>query len=199
VSKEPVRLNRIETSPDFYFPGLYLMPSSILIPVRPKDGEALKKLPVGTWLNGRITQPRNPKTHRLYFKVIALACAMWPDDLEPFGPDQAKDEDLLRAWLQCKAQYCHWWDFSPENYQAVIGLMKDIRGENKFCFVRPINLRLDDGEFANRLRVYVPDSIEYEKLGEEEFRPIKESVFEIIQMVLGVTIEDLLKAAKEAA
>jgi hypothetical protein len=45
---------------------------------------------------------------------------------------------------------------------------------------------------------YVPDTIEYDAMGEDKFRPIKDAVFEIIEMVLGVKVEILLKNAEHA-
>jgi hypothetical protein len=199
-AKLPIRLNRAE------IPAGVLLPpeirprwpiSTILYPVRAWDAEALKRYPVNTWLNGRLSQPRNPKTHRLYFKVIAIAAALWPEGHEP---EPKGDADHLRAWLQCKAGCCHWYDFRTDDTDTVIAFMKDIRGEGKFAFAEGIQVTPLHGGSPpiDKLRIYVPDTIEYDAMGEDKFRPIKDAVFEIIEMVLGVKVEILLKNAEHA-
>lgn len=187
--KPPIRLNRALIGPGVVFERQM----SVLVPVRAKDNEALERYPLATWLNGRVTRPRNPKTHRTYFKVIALAATMWPEGHEP-EPDG--DENHLRAWLQCKAGRCHWYDFRVDDIDTVSALIRDVRGDGKFAFLKCVPVRPHRGaEPVDKLRVYIPDTIEYEALDEDQFKPIKDKVFEIIEQVLGTTVKELLEHA----
>lgn len=159
-----------------------------LQPIRPVDEKELAKLVVGRPYKAAITKPRNPKVHRLYFAAIAAAAKQWPEHEEPLDLDG--NADLLRAWLQCKANWCYRaGPFQPSELDQVIKLMRLLSAEDKYGFVRPSDV---DGEPG--LIVFVSRSIEYEQADDPEFEPVKRAVFDRIEATLGCTIEQLVKA-----
>lgn len=157
-----------------------------LTPVRPVDIKALAKLPIGKPLRNSITRPRNGKVHRLYFAAIAAAAKHWPEGAEP---EPEGDADLLRAWLQCKAGYARRRFFPVAAKDAVIALIQDIRGDDKYAFVKEVQV---DGEPG--LVVFIPMSIDYGTLDEKEFEPIKQPVFEIIESMMECSVKELVEA-----
>lgn len=159
-----------------------------LQPIRPVDAKELAKLVVGRPYKATITKPRNPKVHRLYFKAIASAAKQWPEHAEPLDLDG--DADMLRAWLQCKANWCYRaGPFQPHELDEVIKLMRLLSADDKYGFVRPSDI---DGEPG--LIVFVSRSIEYQEADDPEFEPVKSKVFAIIEATLGCTIKQLVEA-----
>lgn len=133
----------------------------------------------------RLTKPRNPLVHNLYFAAIASAAKRWPDNLEP---QPEGNEKLLRAWLQCKAGYCTRKTFPLAAKDAVIWLLGEVRADDKFAFVKEV---IVDGE--PHLGVFIPDSIAYEELDDIAFAPIKDAVFARIEDVFGMDVKALIK------
>lgn len=161
-----------------------------LTPIREKDRLELLKLPENKPLRANITKPRNPKVHRLYFAAIAAAAKHWPEDAEPLDLNQ--DEAMLRAFLQVKSGYFTRKIFDLSAKDQLIELIADIRGEGKFAFVKQTIFNKEPC-----VAVFTPLSIRYEELGDEEFRPLKESVFEIILSTLNIgSITELVAAAE---
>lgn len=141
----------------------------------------------GKPLKCKLTNPRNPKVHRLYFSAIAAAAKHWPEGEEP---EPGGDADLLRAWLQVKAGYAIRRVFDVEAMPVLIALISDIRASDKYAFVK--QTKLISGEPA--AVAFIPLSISYAELDDAAFEPIKSSVFDIIESVLGCTITQLVEA-----
>lgn len=161
-----------------------------LAPARRIDAELIAKIKPGKYL-AKLSKPRNSLVHRLFFASIAAAALHWPEGVEP---EPEGDEKLLRAWLLCKAGYSEKKDFPPSAVEGVIWLIERLRGENRYAFVKDVVT--DEGP---KLRVYVPQSIAYREIDEDRFRPIKEAVFEIIEEVIGVPADQVLRETEEAA
>ena len=161
-----------------------------LVPARRCDADLLAGLKPGKY-RAKLTKPRNPLVHRLYFAVIAAAALHWPEKTEP---EPEGDEKLLRAWLQCKAGYSEKRDYDPGAVDGAIWLIEHLRSDGKYAFIKQI-----DTDEGGKFRVYVPQSIQYEELDENQFRPIKEAVFEIVEEVIGVAADQLLKETEAAA
>jgi hypothetical protein len=139
----------------------------------------------------RVTQARSSRHHRFYFALIRAATYFWPDNTEP---NPGTDEDLLRAWLQCKAG----WHLKPKDFpvdaiDAVIWLMENVRGEDKYSFVKTVHTA--DGPM---LRVYIPTTVNYDETGEEDFAPVVRVAVEIIEATIGASAKEILLKYDEA-
>lgn len=157
-----------------------------LLPLRPVDMKAFVKLEIGKPFKATITMPRNRKVDRLYFAAIRAAAKTWPEGVEP---QPEGDEDLLRAWLQCRVGYCKRRRWPVSAKEMVIELIKDVRADDKYAFVKEC---LWDGQPA--LEVLIPLSIDYNTLDEKAFEPIKTPVFDLIESVMGCTVKQLVEA-----
>lgn len=166
-----------------------------LIPARPQDGIELEKLALKRHdmrypFKARLTKPRNALVHRLYFSAIAAAARRWPETEEPYPQGSA---DLLRSWLQIRAGYKEVVIFPVSAYDAVIKLLERTRGEDRYAFVKQTTV---DGEPA--LGVFTSLSIAYDTLSEDEFRPVKESVFSIIEGIFQMDVKTLVEMDEKA-
>lgn len=165
----------------------------LLAGVRPIDQIAISKLTLDKPLKAKLTHPRNPVVHRLFFAAIAAAAKHWPAGEEPIP---GGDADLLRAYLLCKANWCiRLDDFLPEQVGKIITLIKELRAEDKYGFVRPY--KTSDG--SDRLAVFIPKSVSYEAADDLEFEPTKTKCLEYIETTLGCTIEQLVKTDEAEA
>ncbi len=157
-----------------------------LVGTRASDHIDIGMLTEGKPLKCRLTNPRNPKVHRLYFSAIAAAAKHWPEGAEP---EPGGDADLLRAWLQVKAGYAIKRVFSVEAMPVLIALIGDVRASDKYAFVKQTTVAGEPAAVA-----FIPLSISYAELDDEAFAPIKSSVFDIIESTLGCTITQLVEA-----
>lgn len=165
----------------------------LLAPVRPVDQIEIGKLPVDKPYKCKLSNPRNPKVHRLFFAAIAAAAKHWPENTEP---DHAGDADMLRGFLLCKAGWClRLDDFRLEQVGSIVTLIKELRAEDKYGFVKPYTK--SDG--SQWLAVFIPKSIRFEAADDPEFEPVKTKCFEYIETTLGCTIEQLVKADEDEA
>jgi hypothetical protein len=156
-----------------------------LVPLNPQDLEILHEMKENVVHLARITRRRNRKAHNLYFKVIEVATKHWPQDRDP-RPEG--NEEKLRAWLQCKAGHCEQHMFPPEYQNSVVSLIQSTRNNKQFCFIDPgIN---DDGEPV--IVVSIPYSVDEDTVDEDQFRPVREKVFGIVESVLECSIETLI-------
>ena len=162
-----------------------------LTPIREKDRLELLNLPEGKPLRAKLTKPRNPKVHRLYFAAIAAAAKHWPEGEEP---NPQGDEILLRQFLQCKAGWCIRIDFDVTQTDSVIRLLEETRDQEKYGFVKPI---MKDGEPA--LGVYISKSVAYDVADDDLFNPVKTEVLAMIESFCSCTIQDLIEADQNEA
>lgn len=134
-----------------------------------------------------LKKTRSGKAHRLYFKVIELAYKNWPEnhDFQPSGPEH------LRAWLQVRVGYAgRVGNMLPANLSDAVKLAD-------FLTMLAHEIRLHNFAFPTinngTIEIVVPQSIAYSELDEKEFAPIRQAVFEEIEMQTGIPISDLKK------
>lgn len=160
-----------------------------LIPARQIDGRTMEKLAKEEFLypfKARLTQPRNPKVHNLFFAACDAAAKQWPEGEEPYPEG---DGDMLRGWLLCKAGHCvRLDDFKPEQIASIITLIQSLRAEDKYAYVKPYQKK--DG--SDWLAVFIPKSISYEAADEADFAPVKTDCIERMENTLGVDIKTLV-------
>ncbi len=163
-----------------------------LAPKRRIDADLLAAMKPGPY-KAKITKLRSQKAHNLYFKAIEVAAEQWPSNLEP---EPKGDAELLRAWLQCTAgpKWRKSLDFPPETHELIVTLIQEIRGEGRYAFVDPVVTTK-----GPKLRCTIPLSIAHDAMDEDEFAPLREGVFEIIELTFGKTVNDLVAEAQMAA
>jgi hypothetical protein len=162
-----------------------------LLPVSKMGLEDIHKLKPGGIYNVRITKQRSRRAHNFYFEVIRRAAFLWPEGVAPCPNG---DEDLLRAWLQCKVGKPKRWVFDVEQGEMAVGLVKYIQGEDKYCFHEGMQI---DG--VDKIVVFAPESIAEDEMDELEFTPLRQAVFEFIEITLGVKIDELMTDSDKAA
>jgi hypothetical protein len=125
--------------------------------------------------------PRSSDDHRRFFGLVSAAFEQWPDGFE-FQPDNAEH---LRAWLLCKAGHRNTTMVdTDEPASAVLVVEAAFKAAGAYAFVRP---------YGDGLAVYAPKSIKFEQADQKKFNPIRDAVSEIIEQIVGVPIDQLLK------
>lgn len=135
------------------------------------------------------SRPRSSDDHRRLFALIAAAFEQWPETHE-FEPE---DAEHLRAWLLCKAGWktTKTLELPEAGNPVFMALMME--------FAEDLLERSPGGEFrfgrwvGHRLHVHTPKSIKFERADQKKFNPIRDAVTEIIEQVIGVSADQLLK------
>jgi len=134
-------------------------------------------------------RPRSPKAHRHFFAIIDKAFQNWPDT-HPFQPDSAEH---LRAWLEVKA-----------GHRDII--LADPSGP-MVEFIKAVLKRIEDADIGFRygfpavkgdmIAVAFPRSISWSTLSQEEFSPIANEIYAILEDIIGVDTATLIEKTKE--
>ena len=97
----------------------------------------------------------------------------------------------MRHWLQVSAQHCITLDGFPGDPEFVRNCLSMAlqTGSSGFISVLP----------TGKMRASFPKSIEWAKVSQEEFSPIADAVFEIIENVVGVSVDNLVRETEMAA
>jgi hypothetical protein len=138
--------------------------------------------------------PRSGPDHKRFFSLVNAAFTHWKSthDFEPDNPEH------LRAWLLCRAGYCEKTPIEcpvVEDNPAIAklialaceGVMRASKGRG---FIKV---------YGDRIIVYSPKSISWDKLDQKAFNEIRERVTGVIESELGVDAEQLLKETENAA
>lgn len=136
---------------------------------------------------------RSGRQHRRFFKMIAAAYQNWPE-AHAFQPD---DSEHLRAWLLVKAGWSVSQTFSidkvddadmPAVSKSLVGIM--------LGFGRPAWFKVSDN---GTITGHMAKSISYPVMGHQDACRVFSDVESIVEGIIGASIDDLLKEAKEAA
>lgn len=93
-----------------------------LIPADEVSADALRSLPTGKVLQGKFTQPRNPRFHRKFFALLQVGFDAWePPEAEYRGLPVQKNFDRFRKDCVIAAGY----------YEVVSNLRGEVRAEAK--------------------------------------------------------------------
>lgn len=128
--------------------------------------------------------------------MIGAAFDQWPEGHE-CKPD---DAEYLRKWLLCKAGYREVTEIATPQFEGepavarllALAMEAAIRAADGIGFVRPAA----DG---SRVAVYKAKSIAWDKLDQAQFNEIRSRVEAIIEQVIGVSGDELLKNKDLAA
>lgn len=140
------------------------------------------------------SEKRSSPDHRRLFKLIAVAFHHWPESFEEFSPDSAEH---LRAWLICKA--------GPEFRNVTTFELP--HADDPVVVARMMEFAEDLLESSNgfgrwkglTLHKFTPKSMSFEKMGRKEFNALREAITEVIEGVIGMDAETLLKEHERAA
>lgn len=127
------------------------------------------------------SKPRSSEDHRRFFALISAAFDQWPEGAD-FTPDNAEH---LRAWLLCKANYRK--TTMIETYEpaaTAVAIEAAFRAADTYAFVRP---------YGDGVAVYSPKSLRFDKTDQKAFNAVRDEVSSIIESVIGVTAEQLLR------
>lgn len=149
-----------------------------------------------------LERPRSKPHHNRLFALISAAAENWPESHE-FQPEGATDHaraEHLRAWLLCKAGYSQAREvpvaYSDDNpglaKLTAIAIEAAFREAKTYAFVRP-------HPHGGSCAVYSPRSIAWAKLSQKDFTPIAEAIEGVIESVVGVDAETLLRGHERAA
>lgn len=170
-----------------------------LLPANADAETKLLKLPEGRPLKNNVKLPRSTPAHRMFFGVIAAATQHWPHGAEP-EPDG--DAELLRAWLLIRAGHCDKITFpmadDPAGQQMTVASVSDLitrlRAKGEYPFIRT-------GEIGGQavVRVFISRSMDYDHLDEAGFIPIRQHIYDDIETIVGVRVDDLARETEAAA
>lgn len=144
-----------------------------------------------------LRQRRHSRAHRLFFSMINIAFENWPE--KHYAEFRPNDREHLRAWLLWQAGH---YDTVADRLQHDVGDEMRVKG-----FMTAVLLRMHANgthfffldAAADRLVAYVPRSIGYEYLDERAFAPIRQAVFDEIEIRLETKIALLIEEAKRAS
>lgn len=124
---------------------------------------------------------RSSEDHRRFFALVNAAFTHWPEQHE-FRPDNAEH---LRAWLLCKAGYRKTTMIETDEPAATVAAIEAaFRAADTYAFVRP---------YGDGVAVYSPKSLRFDKTDQKAFNAVRDEVSSIIESVIGVTAEQLLR------
>ena len=134
-----------------------------------------------------VTKQRSAPHHRMFFALINTAFHNWPETYE-FQPDNAEH---LRAWLEIKAEHREVLHFEVEE-GADPKITQDIvqQSLNMMEGYAWVVLR------ERKIWVTTPKTIQWSKMGQKEFNEVSAGIFEIIEEIIGVPIEELQRGQK---
>ena len=133
-----------------------------------------------------LVKARSPRHHRFFFAVIAHAYENWPE-AHDFQPDSAEH---LRAWLLTHTKH---------KFRLGNGLNAEKPDPLKMvdfvemCLfeVRKSGYGFVVMESNGEMTMHFPKSINYAELDQEEFAPIADDVFAVIEAEMKTTIKEL--------
>lgn len=161
----------------------------VLLPLNRDGAKAMLTLPENRPLRCAVNKPRSKVQHGRFFAAIDEAIRHWPEQFE-FQPD---GESHLRAWLLCRIGHVQKpFDEIPVPAgtnpavvaEIVVRLISRVKAEGKWAFARP---------GKDRIRIYVPATINWDEVDQAMFAPVAQAVFEEIESIVGVTVDAMLE------
>lgn len=124
---------------------------------------------------------RSSDDHRRFFGLVKAAFDQWPEAHE-FQPDNAEH---LRAYLLCRVGHRKTTVIETEEAaSAVLVVEAAFKAAGSYAFVRP---------YGAGLAVYAPRSLSWDQLDQKKFNPIRDEVSALIESIVGVSADQLLK------
>lgn len=147
---------------------------------------------------------RSLPDHRRLFGLIGAAFHQWPSHYE-FQPVSAEH---LRAWLLCKVRF-HTVEMIDVGTDIFDGLDDKTRQlvdvVVRSAVHRSIEAATRDGTFAfdkpygSGIAIFRPKSLNFESIDQKDFGPLREAIEAVIEDIVGVSAEQLLRETERAA
>jgi hypothetical protein len=131
---------------------------------------------------------RSSADHRRLFALIAAAFHQWPE-ANDFQPE---DAEQLRSWLLCKAGFCEKTPIECPDSEAMPGIAQLIALACE-SVLRAANGRGFLRVYGERIIVFTPRSIAWDRLDQKAFADIRDRVTGVIESELNIKAETLLK------
>lgn len=134
---------------------------------------------------------RSPKDHRHLFFVIHVAATMWPET-HPFQPSGATEYDRaenLRGWLLVEAGWTDHVDIlaaDGDKPETIVNTVRQARAllETSTRYLKMVQI-------PGGVRVIRPRSINEDTAGKSRFEAVRRHVFEIIEAIVGITVDEI--------
>lgn len=137
---------------------------------------------------GILTKGRSLSDHRRFFALIHAAYQQWPESHD-FQP---RDADHLRAWLTAKSGFRDTTtiDLPEESTEDMrrlflLSIEAAIKSSGGTAFVVP---------YRDCVAVITATSIAWDKIDQKEFNRLRDAVTDLIEGIVGVSADELLKA-----
>ena len=126
----------------------------------------------------------------MFWAIIDRAYQSWPEDHE-FKPTSKYH---LYGWLLIEAGHCDSVEVETKDY----GVAKIFAKAFFTLTQREIHcMRVFETEKG--MRITVPQSLSYAEAGKKKYEGVRTNVYEIIEAILGVTVEELKREAQREA
>lgn len=129
---------------------------------------------------------RSASDHGMYWAILQRAFDNWPVT-HPFRPTS---KDHLHGWLLIESGHAQSVDVETENVDVAKAVAKGIFEVTR----REIHAMRIFGLHAGGIRISVPQSMSYEEAGKRKYEQMRADVYEVIETVLGVKVEELKRA-----
>lgn len=147
---------------------------------------------------------RSLPDHRRFFALIRAAFEQWPLNHE-FQPLSAEH---LRAWLLCKVRY-HQIEMIDVGTDIFDGLDADTKALVDFVVRSAVHRSIEaatresgfafDKPYGSGIAIFRPKSIDFESMDQKDFGELRQAVEEVIESIIGVDAEKLLRETERAA
>ena len=141
---------------------------------------------------GQGLRHRGDADHRMFWSIMKIAYDTWPEahEFQPLGKMH------LYGWLLIEVGYIHEppIEIESRNVEFVQAILMAVFPaiKSKIHCIRFVPT-------AKGVRVLIPKSLDYKTAGKRQYEDVRSKVYELIEVTLGVPVEQLKREAKLAA
>lgn len=127
----------------------------------------------------------------MFWSIMHKAFDNWPDE----HPAKPNSVEHLVGWLLIEVGASTHADVETDDKEAALAIARAIFKitQRRIHCMRVFPLK------PVGLRICVPDSLAYENAGKRKYEAVRSAVYEIVEMVLGTTIEQLKQVAQRGS
>lgn len=128
---------------------------------------------------------RSDEDHGMFWAIMQRAYECWPEQ-HPFRPDS---RDHLYGWCLIEAGHKKCVEVETDNPSQAVAVVKaiyEVSGDEVHC------IRLFGT--PSGIRICTPKSLSYRTAGKKKYEDVRSAVYEIIESVLEVKIDELKRA-----
>lgn len=129
---------------------------------------------------------RSTPDHKMYWSVMREAFKQWPAH-HAFKPD---NPEHLHGWLMIEVGARECVEVETTDKSVAIAVAKGMFAVIK----RHIHCMRVFGAGAGGIRICIPESLSYESAGKKKYESVRSAIYETIEAIVGVKIDDLKRA-----